>query len=657
MYLLSKLYQTYQNNLKEIGKFEVREFEYGEKKVQRPITPLLPLYHTTQHSQLTLTLDGKGNLLKAETNAPDETITIIPATEKSSGRTSGLSPHALCDKLQYVAGDYTDFVSDKDSGYKLFLEQLTAWTDFDKENKTLQSILAYVKKGTLIQDIVTRFPGLLPCSDDGKILLEWKDKTQDAPPIFKLASPATPADALVRWKVEIPRGDAITAVWKQPALYESWKNYQLSLESQKGLCYVTGEEMSLATQHPAKIRNGGDGAKIVSSNDKSGFTFRGRFCDASEVCGIGTEVTQKAHNALRWLISKQGWSDSTLSIVAWSPGYLDIPSPMEDSSEPPEKKEGTEEVLGRSLHAASRGAQADLSNANEKEHVLILALDSASPGRMAVSYFQEFPANKYVENIAYWRKHCYWRQQYSRTKIFEGTPAPKYIVEAVYGNNVSEKLRRQTIRRILPCITEQQSIPEDLVANCIRRASNKIAMEWWEWEKILGIACALYRLYSYQQSNKTEYTMELDENNQDRSYLYGRLLAVAEHIENYALFLKNPNKDKNKDKDNDRVKRSTNAERLMQSFAVRPYSTWPTIELSLSPYYQIITKNDPDTAFFFKKQLTKIVRTFETQVEFENDTKLTGAFLIGYHLQRSALWEKKKDNKPVADSNAEDSSN
>lgn len=643
MYLLSKLYQTYQNNLKEIGKFEVREFEYGEKKVQRPITPLLPLYHTTQHSQLTLTLDGKGNLLKAETNAPDETITIIPATEKSSGRTSGLSPHALCDKLQYVAGDYTDFVSDKDSGYKLFLEQLTAWTDFDKENKTLQSILAYVKKGTLIQDIVTRFPSLLPCSDDGKILLEWKDKTQDAPPIFKLTSSATPADALVRWRVEIPRGDAITAVWKQPALYESWKNYQLSLESQKGLCYVTGEEMSLATQHPAKIRNGGDGAKIVSSNDKSGFTFRGRFCDASEVCGIGTEVTQKAHNALRWLISKQGWSDSTLSIVAWSPGYLDIPSPMEDSSEPPEKKEGTEVVLGRSLHAASRGAQADLSNANEKEHVLILALDSASPGRMAVSYFQEFPANKYIENIAYWRKHCYWRQQYSHTKIFDGTPAPKYIVEAVYGNNVDEKLRRQTLRRLLPCITEKQPIPKDLVDNCIRRASNKIAIQWWEWEKILGIACALYRLYSYQQPNKTEYTMSLDRTITERCYLFGRLLAVAERMEYCVL--------KMNDED-----RPTNAERMMLRFSERPSSTSVLLIKAIIPYQTMLDRKRPGTAQFLKKELDDIMDNFKPE-DYSNDSKLSGAFLLGYCCQRSDLRKKTQTDKTASDDEPTDSAN
>lgn len=643
MYLLNKLYQTYQNNLESIGKFEFREFRYGEKVNLRPVTPLLPIYHTTQHSHLTLTLDDKGNLIGAETNASGDTMTILPATEKSTGRTSGLSPHALCDKLQYVAGDYTNFVSDKSSGYKEYLDLLSAWADFDKENKFLQAILAYVKKGTLIQDLVTRFPKILPISDSGKILLKWEDPEQEAPPIYKLTAPATPADALVRWKVDLPV--AKTGVWLQPDLYESWKNYQLSMESQKGLCYVTGEEISLATQHPSKIRNAGDGAKIISSNDKSGFTFRGRFCDATEVCGVGTEVTQKAHSALRWLISKQGWNDSTLSIVAWSPGDLAVPSPMVDSADffdmgdVPEKKESTEEVIARSLSAMASGYKRNLSQANEKKHVMILAMDSASPGRLAVSYFQEFPSNKYLENIQRWHTNCAWLQQFSLKKIFYGAPAPRDIVESAYGNNVDEKLRRQAIRRILPCIIENQPIPDDLVSNCIRRASNKIAMEWWEWEKTLGIACALYK---YQQSNKTEYTMSLDINNTDRNYLFGRLLAVAERTENYALYLT-------------KESRPTNAEKLMQRFSERPYSTWYIIEKALDPYYKILTRRKPGATHFSKNEIGAIMDKFETN-DFTNDSKLSGAFLLGYHCQRMQLQRREKEEKIISDDDSTDSS-
>lgn len=39
-------------------------------------------------------------------------VTIIPVTEDSGTRSSGIAPHPLCDKLCYVAGDFADH-SDK----------------------------------------------------------------------------------------------------------------------------------------------------------------------------------------------------------------------------------------------------------------------------------------------------------------------------------------------------------------------------------------------------------------------------------------------------------------------------------------------------------------------------------------------------------------
>ena len=66
-----------------------------------------------------------------------------------------------------------------------------------------------------------------------------------------------------------------------------------------------------------KIRNEGDGAKLISANDKENYTFRGRFIDKEQAFAIGAETSQKAHNALKWLIRKQGHSFDTLSMITW----------------------------------------------------------------------------------------------------------------------------------------------------------------------------------------------------------------------------------------------------------------------------------------------------------------------------------------------------
>lgn len=91
---LSYCYKTYQNSVSEIGK-------------QQPgKVPLLPVAHTTQQVNIEVELDKDGNFQYAGLLAQDQRTTIIPCTEESSARTSGMVPHPLVDKLQYIAADY-----------------------------------------------------------------------------------------------------------------------------------------------------------------------------------------------------------------------------------------------------------------------------------------------------------------------------------------------------------------------------------------------------------------------------------------------------------------------------------------------------------------------------------------------------------------------
>ena len=84
---LSYCYKTYQNSVSEIGK-------------QQPgKVPLLPVAHTTQQVNIEVELDKDGNFQYAGLLAQDQRTTIIPCTEESSARTSGMVPHPLVDKL------------------------------------------------------------------------------------------------------------------------------------------------------------------------------------------------------------------------------------------------------------------------------------------------------------------------------------------------------------------------------------------------------------------------------------------------------------------------------------------------------------------------------------------------------------------------------
>ena len=89
-------------------------------------------------------------------------------------------------------------------------------------------------------------------------------------------------------------------------------------------------ESPVATKHPRNIRRPGDGAKLISSNDTANFTFRGRFLDAGEACTVGYAASHKAHNALRWLIARQGYRNGEQAVVAWAVSGARVPNPCED---------------------------------------------------------------------------------------------------------------------------------------------------------------------------------------------------------------------------------------------------------------------------------------------------------------------------------------
>lgn len=125
--------------------------------------------------------------------------------------------------------------------------------------------------------------------------------------------------------------------------------------------------------------------------------------------------------------------------------------------------------------------------------------------------------------------------------------------------------------------------------------------------------------------------MALEQDRTTRDYLYGRLLAIAEHIEGRALHLAGE-------------KRDTNAAKLMQRFADRPYSTWRTIELSLGPYKTRLRAKRSSFLSEMEKQLDEVNGKFQTH-DFLDDRKLSGEFLLGYHCQRQTLWAKPETEK------------
>lgn len=650
---IEKLYQTYQAGV----------------LLDLPQADLpMPTSHTLQNAHINIVIDGEGNFKRA--SVLEKTQIVLPATESSASRSSGEAPHPLADKIQYIAQDYESFGGQKKPYFEGYKKQLQTWCESEHGHNKVKAVYNYIKKGSVIHDLVAS--NIVFVDSDNKLLTQWLSDAE-TPTLFKVLPKEKgfldQGSALVCWTVEI-ESDPSADTWKDSSIQTSWIAYDTLDGSNTGLCFITGLEKTLATNHPAKVRHSGDKAKLISSNDTSGFTYKGRFVDDSQASAIGFDVSQKAHNALRWLISRQGFRNGDQAYVSWAVSGKPIPEPLvdtrsllaadefdleeiEESASPvPETSLDHSRDLGesyaRQLKNHMAGYAAKLSH---NEQIIIMGIDSATPGRMGIIYYRELFRDDFLNRLENWHKEFAWPQRHTvqipdntgkkpKTKVIWpiSSPVPKDIATAAYGENVTDNLKKKVIERLIPCIIDGQPFPLDLVTNCVRKATNRVGYAsdaQWQWEKTLGIACALYRGYHQRHPNLTkrrDYAMSLEENYHSRDYLYGRLLAIAERIEDVALSVSGEN-------------RSTTAARLMQRFADRPFETWRTIELALQPYMQRLRVSRAGFLTNQLKEMDAILALFQHD-DFSRKEALSGEFLLAYHCQRQKFRTKTDDTTP-----------
>lgn len=123
--------------------------------------------------------------------------------------------------------------------------------------------------------------------------------------------------------------------------------------------------------------------------------------------------------------------------------------------------------------------------------------------------------------------------------------------------------------------------------------------------------------------------MALDLENRERSYLFGRLLAVADKLESDSY------------DETDRNKRITNARRYWQRFSTSPYQTWKVIEERLRPY---IDKLEKGKAVYYQSLMDEILSKFSFE-DYTSTKRLEPSYLLGYHNQSKEFYKSKKNKE------------
>ena len=581
MGLLQKAVETYDCHL-----------DYASKNREGQ-SRMAPVGHIVTRAELEITLDAEGRFVNAASVDKSEPKIIIPATESSAGRTSAPCAHPLCDQIGYL-------IPANEKKFRLYVDQLSAWEASAYTHPKLTAVLNYVKGETILTDLLRC--GLVKTNDKG---LPENEKM------------------LVRWNI---LGDDTNACWLDDSLFRAFTDYYAANHTGETiLCMVAGEEKTAADQHPKGIIPINGNAKLISANDSSGFTYRGRFTEEWQAVAIGYEASQKAHNALRWLAAEQGVIQGGRTFLCWNPQGRLIPQPsypfMPPASpifRPSEYKEALQKVLN------SKKNELELTDG-----VVIAAFDAATTGRLSLTYYNELQAHDFLERLHDWDADCCWPHRFDGIK----TPSLLQIVNCAFGSQrdkwmeTDDRILRQQMQRLIACRVDKALIGADIVKALASRASRPQAYDSNVWENILFTACAVIRKYRMDRF-KEEWNMALEPEKKDRSYQFGRLLAVMEKVERDTY---------------DSDTREPNAIRMQSVFCQRPMYAAGNLEKQLERAY--FPRLKPGIRIWYKNLMGQIMDIISAFPQEDWNKPLEDSYLMGYYLQRSALYTKKTDNE------------
>lgn len=616
---LSEFVDVYDKNEKNLGITNYRIYHSKSGEESKKAYQMLPVSHIFLNCTLQIDLNADGTFASAF--VVDDPKTIVPATIESSirsGSGSYLVPLPIDDKLQYLARDYTKWSGDEKyiESHKKYLEQFQAYLNFLKEYpdqyvyRTLQAIYCYVTENDIINDLWT-----------GKIFGENVDKEKVAGNnLFK---------STVRFNIRNPEN---VKRFEDRRFFDAWTQYYhqvlqadtVSGGTDEGIDYITGEEnVILTSKHPKGILDNAANAKLISANDTTNFTFKGRFLTADEAVTIGYDSSQKAHAAMKWLLTKQGFKIGDRYYLAWEVNGENTADLSIVSQNPllalAQKKFSETTEIDTNTNIAENFRKVLIDGANKDDYSLqgsvhLIELESPVNGRFGVVYYQAMSLQQYINKFASW----YGKIAIDDRQSFFNL---KQVCYDIYGDRVDDKRMAATVSQLAHVILGSQIVPWSLLSAIYNRAIRPASFnDEKSWRRVMRTASKLFKAYYDEGEIKTM----LNDSYHDRSYSFGRLLAIADVIEEGVLQGSENNEG-----------RVTNAKRYMSSFAQRPLDTWKIIYTNLQPYLR-----KSKYSFKASKLIDEIFASLDAEDKHLNDP-LNGKFLIGYSQQRNDWYQKK----------------
>ena len=270
-------------------------------------TQLVRVGFTKKAVRYEITVAADGEFSSVSVLGKDDCECVVPTTPEAEGRTGANgAPFPLAENLKY----FVEEEGDHNALLDRYLAQLADWCAQPEAPECLRTLLTYLSKRTLLDDLNSKLPQKL------KLHKNEREKDFDGPD----------GKAMVCFSVEDATSPEMR-LWKRKDVQDSWAAYFARRQGgTPEMCYATGEMLPTLDNHPKVQGN----AKLISAKDAGyPFQYKGRFVEDRSAATVSADASGRAHRALQYLMDNQGLSFRKLglNIVAWDvqTGAISVP--------------------------------------------------------------------------------------------------------------------------------------------------------------------------------------------------------------------------------------------------------------------------------------------------------------------------------------------
>lgn len=599
---------------------------------------ILPIYHNSMKSNgkniVEILINKKSELVDAKF-LEDGDIVIFPVTEDSVARSSGIAPHPLFDNFDYVMQVDTP----KSDAY---ISQQEAWLNYEDDD-FVKIIHNYIIKERVFEEILSKLYRDYKIVKDKNV--EYIDNSEKKPKTVSVDF----SKVFLTFAVEDYEGKKNLSLSENKKLQEKFIKYTKGFfardkDTEEIICNVSGKEDFLCLKHKPLIGS----ARLISQITANNENFLGRFDKPDETIKIGKESSQKiiqmakslldGDNTARWLgeftyalswfsddIQNKTDLDPTKKIEILDLGPLfDLTGenlPQGNRSESRKISDETSESIVKSFTSGK------VLFSNESKYYMAI-IDKVSNGRVAVKYFREMESSRLKENLVTWQNKYHWYKISKEKEKTNYTPSPLMLIQTAYGVErekglevTKKKFVTDQYKNILASIIEGRDMPKNIIQALEINIRNRLNYDKF-WPQVKLCALAALREKEGIESNM------LDKKEIDRSYLFGRLLAIYEKTEAFTY-----------NKDDERI---TNAEKLWSSYLNKPATMSMRLSDLIKPYDFKLHANEKTREIrnILKREAGDVIELIGENYKFngvETNKPLNSGFLFGYQAQIKEL--------------------